>query len=90
MQGGRVAVKVIECQGDAQLTFPSGTSISKAGGDPETGCARAAVVEALLARCLSHPHIVTTFSFGLSACEQVGWRLDGSAVQCSPVQRSNA
>ena len=64
-----MAVKVIECR-DAQLASFHGTP-SKAGVGPETAGARAAMVEALLARCLSHPHIVTTFSYGVSACEQV-------------------
>ena len=71
LQGGRVAVKIINCQeGQTMATGGSLGSTEAAGGSHEA-CSRAGVVEALLARCLSHPHIVTTFSYGVSACQQV-------------------
>lgn len=59
-QGGRVCVKVIDCyfarEGGAR------------GSLREESCMgpQAALVEALLARSLSHPHIVTTFTHGVS------------------------
>ncbi|KAL4423942.1 hypothetical protein ABPG75_001243 [Micractinium tetrahymenae] len=53
-QGGRVAIKVVECQGGAG-----------AGGAGKSGTA-AAELEAVLARSLSHPHILATFCYGVS------------------------
>ena len=45
----------------------------------DIGCAKAAVVEALLSRCLSHPHIVPTFACGVSTQEQADGRLHQQA-----------
>jgi serine/threonine protein kinase len=47
---------------------------------------QAAVVEALLARSLSHPHIVTTFSHGMSAME-VGGAAAAAAAADVPLLR---
>ncbi|KAL4857667.1 Mitogen-activated protein kinase kinase kinase 9 [Chlorella vulgaris] len=71
-QGGRVAVKIIECW---EPLGGSSTPPMSTSDLPPQGT-QAAVVEALLARSLSHPHIVTTFSHGMSAME-VGSR-DGA------------
>ncbi|KAI3426335.1 hypothetical protein D9Q98_008708 [Chlorella vulgaris] len=64
-QGGRVAVKIIECW---EPLGGSSTPPMSTSDLPPQGT-QAAVVEALLARSLSHPHIVTTFSHGMSAME---------------------
>lgn len=87
-QGGRVAVKIIDCISEpesvgtsgplASAELPSGSSRAPSGGSglsskrPTRGmCAQAAVVEALLARSMGHPHIVTTFAHGVGVEEQV-------------------
>lgn len=78
-QGGRVAVKVIDCwAGEASSWSEPGSapppspqqqqeqpnsSQPEGGGGHEKG-ARAAMVEALLARGLSHPHLITIFCHG--------------------------
>ncbi|KAL4433273.1 hypothetical protein ABPG77_003321 [Micractinium sp. CCAP 211/92] len=62
-QGGRVCVKVVDCyfsrEGGAR-----GELREKSSMGPQ-----AALLEALLARSLSHPHIVTTFTHGVSTEE---------------------
>lgn len=68
-QGGRVAVKIIDCKFDPEAV--AGGALSPASPwdasclDDALGsqkpAAEAALVEALLARSLSHPHILTTY-----------------------------
>jgi serine/threonine protein kinase len=69
-----VAVKIIDCKLDAesgslsQLSRASSASslngvLGSGGGRP---AAEAALLEALLARSLSHPHILTTFAHACS------------------------
>jgi serine/threonine protein kinase len=98
-QGGRVAVKIIDCisEADSRSTSsalastelaPGASSGSRAlsgsnglsGKRPARGmCAQAAMVEALLARSMGHPHIVTTFAHGVGVQEQVDG--DGASHQ---------
>ena len=66
-----MAVKIINCQEGKAITTGGSLGSTEAAGGSHEACSRAGVVEALLARCLSHPHIVTTFSYGVSDCQQV-------------------
>ncbi|PRW44843.1 prolyl endopeptidase-like isoform A [Chlorella sorokiniana] len=58
-QGGRVAVKVID-------TLRSADGKPRASADWDAPTPQAAVVEALLGRSLTHPHIVTVYAHGVS------------------------
>lgn len=82
LQGGRVAVKIIECW---EPLGGSSTPPMSTSDLPPQGT-QAAVVEALLARSLSHPHIVTTFSHGMSAME-VGGAAAAAAAADVPLLR---
>jgi hypothetical protein len=95
-QGGRVAVKIVECNCDGST--PGGS----AGLSPATSghldswhsghsghssakpAAEAAMLEALLSRSLAHPHIVTTYAHAVSK-KQVWtgmfWGCRGSMLQ---------
>ncbi|KAL4448329.1 hypothetical protein ABPG75_005548 [Micractinium tetrahymenae] len=64
-QGGRVCVKIVDCYFSAE----GGARGSLRDDSASTMGPQAALVEALLARSLSHPHIVTTFTHGVSTEE---------------------
>ncbi|EFN52801.1 hypothetical protein CHLNCDRAFT_138454 [Chlorella variabilis] len=71
-QGGRVAVKVIDCWAGAQPSAADRADLAAAGApsqrrQQDVPAVEAALVEALLARSLSHPHIVTTYCHGATA-----------------------
>jgi len=85
MQGGRVCVKVIECWCPGEGASPT---LAGKDCDCEQG-PQAALVEALLARSLAHPHIVSTFTHGVSTEEVrvvrvvgvVRWEASGGRVR---------
>ena len=69
-QGGRVAVKVIDCWSRME-----GSPVARGSLEGSLPCSspqgpQAAVVEALLSRSLAHPHCVSTYTHGVSV-EQV-------------------
>ncbi|PSC70418.1 Serine threonine-kinase CTR1 [Micractinium conductrix] len=65
-QGGRVAVKVIDCWSRME-----GSPVARGSLEGSLPCSspqgpQAAVVEALLSRSLAHPHCVSTYTHGVS------------------------
>jgi hypothetical protein len=68
VQGGRVAVKIVDCWWGAAPCAADSRDLAAAGAPSQrrepAAKAQAALVEALLSRSLSHPHIVTTFCHG--------------------------
>ncbi|KAI3438918.1 hypothetical protein D9Q98_001332 [Chlorella vulgaris] len=83
-QGGRVAVKVINCHAEPGKGSSSGSSgpdsvINSRASELSSNsnhkpAAEAAMVEALLSRSLSHPHIITTYAHavGKKQCQESG------------------
>lgn len=76
-QGGRVAVKIVECSCEGATPSGSGGLSPATSGHLDSGAgsakpaAEAALLEALLSRSLAHPHIVTTYAHAVST-KQVG------------------
>lgn len=73
LQGGRVAVKIIDCRVASSTASPHSSAPADAhglSGAPRSMCPQAAMLEALLARSMAHPQIVTTYAHAVGIEER--------------------